>query len=171
MAGRPVLTIGPGGLPPERLLDGHEIELDRMLDIPPGEEQQEALAGWASLDLSEPAPLAGLLGQIVGTDLRLSFAREAHSVRLRPFIVRSDKRIVIHVVNYGCTSMSTAPAPGQAPSFPLRIPAIDGWEVEGVWTEGPEVQHEPLSAVTRQTDPEVMVPPTDVYRIVVVQYR
>ncbi len=171
MAGMPVLTIGPGGLPPNQLIDQHEIELDHMLDVPFGEEQRKALADWASLDLSGPAPLAGLVSQIIGRDLRLTTAREAHSVRLRPFIVGPDKRLVVHVVNYGCTSMSTAPAPGTAPAFPLRIPEVDGWEVEGAWTEGPEVKREQLSVVKREAGSEVMVPPTDIYRIVVVQYR
>jgi hypothetical protein len=164
--------VGPGGERPESLIDRHEIELENVLDQEP-QEQWRILAGWSNLDLSAPAPLAGRIRQIIGRDIALTAAREAHTIRLRSYVVSSNKRLVVHVVNYGCTTASDQiPVPGASPGFPLVIPQRHGWSVEGAWTEGPQVSREQLTVHRAANGPTtVNVPKTEVYRVVVVQYR
>lgn len=169
--GVPTITLGPGSLPPESLIDRHEIELEDVLNLPRAE-QEKTLAGWSGLDLSAPAPIADLIQQIIGRDTALTKAREAHTVRLRPYLIASAKRLVVHVVNYGCTTMSDGiPVPGASPHFPLAVPALNGWHVEGAWTEGPQVAREMLTVNAEKDGTTLVVPPTEVYRVVVVQYR
>jgi len=169
--GTSVITVGPGGHKPESVLSTHEIAIDRVLDSP-WRKQQEALAGWTGIDLSAPAPLAGVIRRATAYDLALTQAREAHAVRLRAYLVPADRRLVVHVVNYGSASMAESiPAPGRAPQFPLTIPPLRGWNIESAWTEGPEVPRQALPISRASGEPRVNVPPTDVYRVVVVQYR
>ncbi len=168
--GSAVLAIGPGGLPPVEFVDYYEVQLDNLLDLS-REKQEEALAACSHVDLTEPAPLAHHIVEMAGHDLALSDSRAIHAARLRPFIIRKDKRVVVHVVNYGCTSMSSTPPPGPAPAFSLRAPDIEGWRVEGAWTEGPGAARESLTLTGRELEQSVSVPSTEVYRVVVLQYR
>ena len=165
------IAVGPGGEPPESLIDRHEIELEGILDQPRAE-QEKALPGWSGLDLSAPAPIGARIRQIIGRDIALTNTRQAHSVRLRTYLIRSARRLVVHVVNYGCTTMSKGiPVPGTAPGFLLVVPQVEAWRVEGAWTEGPQVTRERLSVSAQSGTATVNVPSTDVYRVVVLQYR
>jgi hypothetical protein len=101
----------------------------------------------------------------------LTDALQANAVRLRAFVQRKTRRLIVHVVNYGCTSMSPAtPAPGPSEQFPMRLPDIERWEPEAAWTEGPQVPRERLP-ISRENGTAITVPPTDVYRVIVVQFR
>ena len=166
----PVVLVGPGGHKPESVMSRYEIELDRVLDEP-REQQEQTLAGWANVDLSGMAPLAGLVRKACRRDPALTTSRAAHAVRLRPYRIEADKRLAVHAVNYGCTTMSDAIAtPGRSPKFPMAVPAIDGWNIAAAWTVGPEVARENLDVHRIEDSVNMTVPATDVYRVVELQY-
>lgn len=173
----PILTLGPDGERPERLLAREEIDIDGLLGLS-GDEREKSCAVWADRDLSAAAPIADVLKSLVGRDLALTDSRDANAVRLRPYTTADRQHLVVHVVNYGWVPIGEGiVAPGTAPSFRLNIPdacaARDHCprSVEGVWTIAPDSDRELLTVTDSDGCATVDLPPTDVYRAVVIRYR
>ena len=162
-----VINVGPSERAAAELLSRQEIELDDALSTPRSN-RDDVLAKWSDIDLAHPAGLVRQVTAILG-DISLTDPREAPDVRLRAYRTMDTRRIVIHVVNYGCTSASARiSAPGAARQFRLHLPVLEDAAPHFVWTEGPE---EPEMRLEISGDRAmVIVPSTEVYRIIVVDY-
>ena len=172
----PVIEIGPRGTPASEVLAEEEIELDTVFSLS-RIEQEEALGRLAGVNRRSPDPLAELVGSALGRDAALTSSPGARDVRFRTFTLREAKRLVIHVVNYGWSSAAPGiPAPGQAPALELAVPEAYGGRgyrlrtVESAWTEAPGQGRIGLPINDSGSCPTLATPPTDAYRIVVVQH-
>jgi hypothetical protein len=176
-SGVPEIRVGLDGEAPTALLAKEEIDLDSLLAMTAAE-RTSALATWSKTDLRGPSALVRPLREALGCDMSMTVSPAAHAVRIRPFVIQSERMLVLHVVNYGWTVFPGSPV-GQSmvESFPLIIPgACDGGsyrtrDIESVWTEGPNIPRETLHVREDSDTRLVDIPPTNVYRVVVVKFR
>ena len=170
ISGVPALALGPGEAEAAHLVSREEIDLDFLLDAP-REARGDKLAALASARLTFPAPLVGRIESALGEGVALTAPGAAPDVRLRAYVARDRRRLVVHVVNYGCTSGAQAtPAPGPAAPFRMLLPTLDGQAAREAWTCGPEAPEEPLSVVDAGGSRVTDVPSTLVYRAVIGDY-
>jgi hypothetical protein len=173
-----IVKVGRGGESPHNIVAPEEIALDEVLGMNP-DAMMDAVADWSDIDLRQPAPIARVVESVCGTELALTDDPAAHAVRLRVFQQPDRRRAIVHIVNYGHAPLvDGVEVPGRAPRFALRVPAACAGselrlrEVDAVWTEGPGIPRETLSKRHDEDGAIVIdIPPTDVYRVVVITYR
>jgi hypothetical protein len=163
------ITLGPDGINTESVIGPHEIALDAILALPM-DECDAKLVEMSSLDLTGTPLLADMIVRTTGHGIVLTGSTAANAVRLRTYTT-ADDRLVIHVVNYGCTSMTEdIPVPGKAPSFPLRLPLRDGVVPTNAYAVAPDCMQVQLLVLPDDVGFKLAVPATEVYRAIVVEY-